>query len=94
MLKNIAVNLFITAGLFGYVLLVPLALTSNQAMMRRLGGRRWRMLHRLIYASAAAGVVHYAFMSKIDMRTANPARSAPISSGGAANPRPRRYAPR
>ena len=68
MLEDIGDHLFITAGLFGFVLLVPLAVTSNQAMIRRLGGRQWRMLHRLVYVSAIAGVVHYAAMSKIDVR--------------------------
>lgn len=69
MLENIAEHLYITAGLLGFVLLVPLAVTSNQAMVRRLGGRRWRRLHRLVYVSAMAGVVHYTAMSKIDVRT-------------------------
>ena len=68
MLEEIANHLFIIAGLLGFVLLIPLAVTSNQAMMRRLGGRRWRLLHRLVYVSAIAGVVHYTAMSKIDVR--------------------------
>jgi sulfoxide reductase heme-binding subunit YedZ len=69
MLDNIGENLFIIAGVVAFVLMIPLALTSNRAMVRRLGGRRWRMLHRLVYVSALAGVVHYSAMSKIDIRT-------------------------
>jgi sulfoxide reductase heme-binding subunit YedZ len=68
MLENIVQNLFIIAGLVGFVLMIPLAVTSSQAMIRRLGGRRWRILHRLVYVSAIAGVVHYSSMSKIDIR--------------------------
>ena len=49
---------FIAAGFAAFVLLVPLALTSTQAAMRRLG-RRWQQLHRLAYASAILGVLHY-----------------------------------
>jgi methionine sulfoxide reductase heme-binding subunit len=47
---------FITVGFTGFVLLIPLALTSTQGWIRRLGGRRWQALHRLIYLSAIAGV--------------------------------------
>jgi methionine sulfoxide reductase heme-binding subunit len=59
---------FITAGFTAFVLLIPLALTSTQGMIRRLGGKRWRWLHRLIYLSAAAGVVHYIWLVKADIR--------------------------
>jgi methionine sulfoxide reductase heme-binding subunit len=57
---------FIAAGLTAFLLMVPLAVTSTQGMIRRLGGRRWRMLHRLVYASAIAGVIHYYWQVKID----------------------------
>jgi sulfoxide reductase heme-binding subunit YedZ len=50
------------------VLLVPLALTSTAGMIRRLGGRTWRRLHRLVYATAALGVVHYWWLVKLDTR--------------------------
>ncbi len=50
------------------MLLVPLALTSTAGMIRRLGGRRWRRLHRLAYASAAIGIVHYWWLVKLDTR--------------------------
>jgi sulfoxide reductase heme-binding subunit YedZ len=59
---------FITAGFLGFVLLVPLALTSTQGWIRRLGGRRWQLLHRLIYISAIAGVVHFWWLVKADTR--------------------------
>jgi sulfoxide reductase heme-binding subunit YedZ len=59
---------FITAGFTAFVLLVPLAVTSTAGWIRRLGGRRWRMLHRLVYLSAAAGVVHYYWLVKSDIR--------------------------
>ncbi len=57
---------FITAGFTAFVLMVPLALTSTDAMMRRLG-RHWRSLHRLVYAIAVAGVVHYIWLVKRDL---------------------------
>jgi len=59
---------FISAGSLAFVLLVPLAATSTAGMIRRLGGRRWRQLHRLVYASALAGVVHYLWLVKADIR--------------------------
>ena len=49
---------FITIGFVAFVSMVPLAATSTAGMIRRLGGRHWRRLHRLIYVSAAAGVIH------------------------------------
>jgi sulfoxide reductase heme-binding subunit YedZ len=58
---------FITAGFTGFVLLIPLALTSSHRMTRRLGGKRWRRLHRLVYVAAVAGVVHYLWLVKIDI---------------------------
>jgi sulfoxide reductase heme-binding subunit YedZ len=68
MIKDVAKRPFITAGFTGFVLLVPLALTSTAGWIRRLGGKRWRMLHRLVYASALAGVVHYYWLVKSDVR--------------------------
>jgi sulfoxide reductase heme-binding subunit YedZ len=62
---------FITAGFVAFVAMVPLALTSTAGSIRRLGGRRWQMLHRLIYVSAVAGVIHYLWLVKSDIR--NPA---------------------
>lgn len=50
---------YLTLGFAAYVLLVPLAATSTNAMVRRLGGRNWRRLHRAVYAIAVLGVMHY-----------------------------------
>jgi sulfoxide reductase heme-binding subunit YedZ len=66
--KDVAKRPFITAGFAAFVLLTPLAVTSTAGWIRRLGGRRWRMLHRLIWASVAAGVVHYWWLVKSDIR--------------------------
>lgn len=68
MLHDIAKRRFITAGMTAFALMIPLALTSTKWAIRRLGGKRWQMLHRLIYASAAAGVVHYIWLVKADLR--------------------------
>jgi sulfoxide reductase heme-binding subunit YedZ len=62
---------FITIGFAAFVALWPLALTSTAGMIRRLGGRRWRQLHRLIYFSAVAAPIHYMLSVKADIR--NPA---------------------
>ena len=67
MLKDVAKRPFITAGATAFLLLVPLAVTSTNASMRRLG-RRWQALHRLVYASAIAAVVHYLWLVKSDRR--------------------------
>jgi methionine sulfoxide reductase heme-binding subunit len=69
MLADIAKRRFITAGLAGLVLMIPLALTSTKGWIRRLGGKRWQALHRLIYLSAAAGVIHYIWLVKADLRS-------------------------
>ncbi len=69
MLADIAKRRFITAGLAAFVLMIPLALTSTKGWIRRLGGKRWQALHRLIYLSAAAGVIHYIWLVKADLRS-------------------------
>ena len=58
---------FITIGFASFLLLIPLAATSTQAMMRRLGGRNWQRLHRLVYLIAVGGVVHYWWLVKKDV---------------------------
>jgi sulfoxide reductase heme-binding subunit YedZ len=68
MLADVAKRRFITAGLTAFVLMVPLALTSTKGWIRRIGGKRWQALHRLIYFSAAAGVIHYIWLVKADLR--------------------------
>ena len=67
MIKDIAKRPFITVGFSSFVLLIPLALTSNAVMIRRLG-RRWQQLHRLVYISAIGGVVHFLWLVKADIR--------------------------
>ncbi|MGA9163231.1 MAG: protein-methionine-sulfoxide reductase heme-binding subunit MsrQ [Thiobacillus sp.] len=64
--RDIMKRPFITAGFAAFVLLVPLAVTSSHAMMRRLG-RRWQQLHRLVYVIALLGVIHYLWLVKKDM---------------------------
>jgi methionine sulfoxide reductase heme-binding subunit len=66
MIADVYKRPFITAGFTAFVLLIPLAATSTSGMIRRLGGRRWQMLHRLIYISAIAGVIHYYWLVKSD----------------------------
>jgi sulfoxide reductase heme-binding subunit YedZ len=59
---------FITVGFLAFVLMIPLAITSTQGWIRGLGGRRWQRLHQLIYVSAVAGVIHYIWLVKADLR--------------------------
>jgi sulfoxide reductase heme-binding subunit YedZ len=68
MLADVAKRRFITVGFVGFVLLIPLALTSTKGWIRRLGGKRWQALRRLIYVSAIAGVIHYLWLVKADIR--------------------------
>ena len=55
---------YITVGMLAFTLLVPLAVTSNAPMIRRLGGAAWQRLHRLVYVAAAAAVVHFIMLEK------------------------------
>jgi sulfoxide reductase heme-binding subunit YedZ len=66
--KDIGKRPFITVGFTAFVLLIPLAVTSTAGWIRRMGGRRWQLLHRLIYATAALAVVHYYWLVKSDIR--------------------------
>ena len=59
---------FITVGFASFVLLIPLAVTSTTKMIRRLGGKWWQRLHRLIYVIAVGGVIHYLWLVKADIR--------------------------
>ena len=68
MLADVRKRTFITAGFTGFALMIPLALTSTAGWIRRLGGKRWLALHRLIYVTAIAGVVHYYWLVKSDAR--------------------------
>ena len=64
MWKDVAKRPYITLGFTAFILLIPLAITSTTSWIRRLGGRRWQLLHRLIYVSAVAGVIHYYWLVK------------------------------
>jgi sulfoxide reductase heme-binding subunit YedZ len=66
--KDIGKRPFITIGFLGLICMLPLAGTSTAGWIRRLGGKRWQLLHRLIYVSAIAGVVHYYWLVKSDVR--------------------------
>ena len=95
-------------GFTAFVLMIPLALTSTAGWIRRLGGKRWNLLHRLVYLSAIGGVVHYLWLVKSDISrparygavVAIPARGAclvrlqcaPWGSSRAAAAAPRRVA--
>jgi sulfoxide reductase heme-binding subunit YedZ len=67
MLADVAKRPFITAGFTAFLLLVPLALTSTKWSVRKLGGKRWQALHRLVYLSAIVGVIHYKWLVKADI---------------------------
>ena len=62
MLKDVLKRPFITVGFIAFVLLIPLAVTSTNAMIRRLGGKRWQWLHRLVYLIAPLGILHFWWM--------------------------------
>jgi methionine sulfoxide reductase heme-binding subunit len=66
--KDIVKRPMITSGMAAVVLMTPLAITSTKKWIGRLGGRRWQLLHRLIYISGIAGVLHYYFFVKSDIR--------------------------
>jgi sulfoxide reductase heme-binding subunit YedZ len=65
--KDIIKRPYVTAGFTGFVLMIPLAITSTAAMIRRLG-KRWQQLHRLVYIAAIAAVVHFYWLVKADIR--------------------------
>ena len=67
MIADVAKRKYITVGFTGFVLLIPLAITSTAGWIRRLGGKRWQQLHRFIYITAAAGVIHFYWLVKSDV---------------------------
>ena len=67
-LDDIGKRRYITVGFLGFVLMIPLAVTSTASWIRRLGGKRWQLLHRAIYITVIAGVVHYYWSVKSDVR--------------------------
>ena len=71
-LKSMATDIlkrpFIAIGMTAFFLMIPLAITSTRKMVRRLGGKRWNRLHRLVYLAGAGGVLHYWMLVKSDTR--------------------------
>ena len=74
--EDIAKRPYITVGFIAFVSMIPLALTSTTGWIRRLGGRNWQRLHRLVYLTGIAGVTHYWWRVKAD--TLHPAVYAAI----------------
>ena len=66
--QDVARRRFILVGMFAFTTMLPLAVTSTDRMIKRLGGKRWQKLHRVTYVSAAAGVFHYYLLVKSDTR--------------------------
>ncbi len=66
--QDVAQRPFILVGMTAFVLMVPLAITSTNKMVKRLGGKRWARLHRLVYLAAIAGVIHFWMLVKSDIR--------------------------
>ncbi len=68
MVRDVAKRPFITAGFFAFLTLIPLAATSTAWAIRKMGGRNWQLLHRIIYLSATSAVVHFWWKVKADTR--------------------------
>ena len=66
--EDIVKHPYVTVGFAALLLLVPLALTSTKASIKRLGGKKWQRLHRLVYLAAGLGVVHFYWLVKKDVR--------------------------
>jgi sulfoxide reductase heme-binding subunit YedZ len=69
MMDDIGKRRYIMAGMAAWLLLLPLAATSTNWSIRKLGGKRWQALHRLAYVSAICGVIHYWWIVKSGVRT-------------------------
>jgi sulfoxide reductase heme-binding subunit YedZ len=67
-IKDVTKRPFITVGFLGFVAMIPMAVTSTAWAIRKIGGKNWNLLHRLIYVSAIAGVVHFWWKVKADHR--------------------------
>ncbi|HYB95670.1 MAG TPA: protein-methionine-sulfoxide reductase heme-binding subunit MsrQ [Vicinamibacterales bacterium] len=72
MWEDVRLRPYITAGFVAFVLMIPLAMTSTNGWIRRIGGRNWNLLHRLIYVSAIAAVLHYYWKVSIKLPPTNP----------------------
>ena len=69
MAEDIVKRPYVTVGMTALLLLTPLALTSTAGMIKRLGARTWRRLHRLVYVAAILGVLHYFWLAKVGVHT-------------------------
>jgi sulfoxide reductase heme-binding subunit YedZ len=67
LVEDVTERIYITLGMLGFLLLVPLAITSTKGWIKRLGNRRWNALHRLVYVSAVLGTIHYWMAVKRDI---------------------------
>lgn len=68
LVEDVAERLYITLGMAGFLLLVPLAITSTKGWIRRLGNRRWNAIHWLVFPAVVLGMVHYYMAVKRDIR--------------------------
>jgi sulfoxide reductase heme-binding subunit YedZ len=68
LVEDVAKRKFMTVGFAAWLLLVPLAVTSTDGWVRRLGFARWKRLHRLVYAAALLGAIHFVWRVKADLR--------------------------
>ncbi len=67
-IEDVVEHKYVLVGFTSFLLLIPLAATSTHGMVRRLGGRRWQQLHKLVYISALGGVIHFLWLVKSDLR--------------------------
>lgn len=65
--EDVLKHLYVTVGMLAFLLLLPLAITSTKGWIRRLGGKRWNRLHRLVYLAAISGCVHFLWAVKKDL---------------------------
>jgi methionine sulfoxide reductase heme-binding subunit len=79
--KDVLKRPFITVGFAAFLMLIPLAATSTNAMVRRLGGKRWQALHRLIYVIAPLAILHYWWMKAAKNNIGKPMLFAFIVAG-------------
>jgi methionine sulfoxide reductase heme-binding subunit len=66
-IDDVLKHLYVTVGMAAFLMLLPLAITSTKGWIRRMGGKRWNQLHRLVYVAAVAGCVHYLWAVKKDI---------------------------
>ncbi len=93
LVKDVTKRRFMAVGFVAWLILVPLAVTSTQRWVRRLGYVRWKRLHRLVYAAALLGVVHFVWRVKADLRRPILVRAGDRGAAGAP-PRPAAATPR